>query len=150
MKKNSFYKDGLKFECQGSGKCCTSHGEYGFVFLTLQDRQRMAKHLDLPTRQFTKDYCQKTKGYFHLREDLGNPDCLFLKKKRCSIYQARPTQCRTWPFWPEVLNAKTWSKDVASFCPGVGKGKLHSETEISKAAKEQQKSENSLHREAKK
>ena len=150
MNNKSFYKDGLKFECQGSGKCCTSHGEYGFVFLTLKDRQRMASHLKLPTRKFTKDFCQKTKGYFHLREDLGNPDCLFLKKKRCSIYQARPTQCRTWPFWPEVLNAKTWRKDVASFCPGVGKGKVHTEQEISKAAKEQQDSETSLHREARK
>jgi Fe-S-cluster containining protein len=148
MMKKEFYKNGLKFECQGSGKCCTSHGEYGFVFLTKADRQRMAKHLGIPTREFTKDYCEKTQGFFHLREDLGNPDCLFLKKKRCSIYAARPTQCRTWPFWPEVLNAKTWSKEVASFCPGVGKGKLHSPENIEKTAFEQQDSEDILRREA--
>lgn len=148
MKMNQFYKNGLKFECQGSGKCCTSHGEYGFVFLTLEDRQRIAKHLHIPTRQFTKEYCQKTQGYFHLREDLVNPDCLFLVKKRCSIYAARPTQCRTWPFWPEVLNAKTWSKEVASFCPGIGKGKIHSADEIEKIEKEQKRSEDALHREA--
>lgn len=147
---NDFIKNGIKFECQGSGKCCTSHGEYGFVFLTLEDRQRMAKHLRLSTQKFTKTYCEKTSGYFHLREDMTNPDCLFLVKKRCSVYVARPTQCRTWPFWPEVLNAKTWSTDVANFCPGVGKGKTHSTATIEKAAQEQTRSENLLHREAKK
>lgn len=148
MKKNEFYQNGLKFECQGSGKCCTSHGEYGFVFLTLEDRQRMAKHLGIPTRKFTQDYCQKTQGYFHLREEAGKPDCMFLKKKRCSIYAVRPVQCRTWPFWPEVLNAKTWSKEVATFCPGVGKGKIHKPEEIERISAEQAKGELSLHREA--
>lgn len=146
----SFYKNGLKFECQGSGKCCTSHGEYGFVFLTLQDRQRMAKELKLSTAKFTKNYCQRSKGLFHLREDLNNPDCMFLKNKRCSIYAGRPTQCRTWPFWPEVLNAKTWSKDVASFCPGVGKGPLHSKEVIYATKMEQYKAEVNLIKESQK
>lgn len=149
MEDPHFYKNGLKFECQGSGKCCTSHGEYGFVFLTLNDRQRIAKHLKISTLQFTKSYCQKNKGLFHLREDLGNPDCLFLKNKRCSIYSARPTQCRTWPFWPEVLNAKTWSKDVASFCPGVGKGPLHSKEKIHQTMLEQYEAERKLLKESK-
>jgi len=149
MQDPNFYKNGLKFECQGSGKCCTSHGEYGFVFLTLEDRKRIAKQLKISTLQFTKNYCQKNKGLFHLREDLGNPDCLFLKNKRCSIYSARPTQCRTWPFWPEVLNAKTWRKDVASFCPGVGKGKLHSKEEIHHSMMEQYETERNLLKEAK-
>lgn len=145
---SDFYKKGLKFECQGSGKCCTSHGEYGFVFLTLKDRQRMARYLKISTLQFTKTYCQKTKGYFHLREETGKPDCMFLKNKACSIYTARPTQCRTWPFWPEVLNAKTWAKEVASFCPGVNKGKLFTAEEINKIQEEQYQSEMDLHREA--
>jgi Fe-S-cluster containining protein len=148
MNKNSFYKDGLRFQCQGSGQCCTSHGEYGFVFMTLEDRRRMAAHLGIPTREFTHKYCQKTQGYFHLREDHGSPDCIFLQKKRCSVYAGRPTQCRTWPFWPEVLNAKTWSREVASFCPGVGKGKLHEASDIAKIEKEQKRSELNLHREA--
>lgn len=108
----------------------------------------MAKQLKIPTRQFTKEFCQKTKGYFHLKEDGKNLDCLFLKKKRCTIYEARPTQCRTWPFWPEVLNAKTWSQEVTTFCPGVGKGKLHSFESIETIKQEQEKSEQALHREA--
>lgn len=127
---NIFYENGLKFECQGSGKCCTSHGEFGFVYLSLEDRKRFAKHLDISTAAFTKKYCQQTNGVFHLIEDPKNPDCMFLKNKACSVYEARPTQCRTWPFWPEVMNAKAWKTEVQNFCPGVGKGKLWSKSQI--------------------
>lgn len=130
VKKELFYEQGLRFECQGSGKCCTSHGEFGFVFLTQDDRRRFARHLKVSTTVFTKKYCDQTNGIWHLKEDKGNPDCMFLKNKGCSVYEARPNQCRTWPFWPEVMNAKAWKSEVADFCPGVGKGRLWSKQEI--------------------
>jgi Fe-S-cluster containining protein len=117
-----WWREGVRFQCQGSGNCCTSHGEFGFVFLTKEDRQRFAKHFKMTLDEFTKAYCTKTDKTYSLNERPDNPDCIFLKDKRCSVYEARPTQCRTWPFWPEVMPAKAWSKDVAAFCPGVGKG----------------------------
>ncbi len=129
-----FYEHGLKFECQGSGKCCTSRGEFGFVFLSKEDQKRLADHLNLSIRDFQKKYCAQTQGIWHLKEDKkenqNQADCLFLKEKRCAVYEARPNQCRTWPFWPEVMNAKAWKVEVASFCPGVGKGKVWSKAEI--------------------
>lgn len=144
----AWWSEGLRFQCQGSGKCCTSHGEYGFVFLTKEDRQRMAAHLKMPLAQFTKKYCERTNGFFHLKEDGKNPDCFFLKDKRCSIYEARPIQCRTWPFWPDAMNAKTWKKEVVTFCPGVGKGPVISKETIRKNLDEQIQSENELDQEA--
>ena len=130
------YKDGIRFECQGSGKCCTSHGEFGEVYLTKDDRKNMAKALNLTTTAFTKKFCNNLDGTFALKQEPGNPDCIFLKDKKCGVYKGRPTQCRTWPFWPDVMNAKAWKKDVVSFCPGIGKGKLHSpefiESELNK------------------
>lgn len=137
MTKTDWWKQGVRFQCQGSGNCCTSRGEYGFVFLTLQDRKNMAKLLKVSTTVFTKKYCDKLNGVFHLKEDKKNPDCLFLKGKRCTVYAARPTQCKTWPFWPEVMNAKTWNKEVVGFCPGIGKGPKISGTQIEKILKEQ-------------
>lgn len=125
-----WWSEGVRFECQGSGKCCTSHGEYGFVFLNKEDRERFAKYFNLSIKDFTKKYCQKTDGEYHLIERPENTDCLFLKNKRCTVYEARPGQCRTWPFWPEVMSAKAWSQDVASFCPGVGKGPVVSAQKI--------------------
>lgn len=109
--------------------------------MTLEDRRRMAKVMGLTTREFTKKYCDQEDGIWKL----ANPpegDCMFLKNKRCSVYQGRPTQCRTWPFWPETMKAKTWSGEVAQFCPGVGKGKVWSREEVESQLKDQRRSEN--------
>lgn len=136
-----WWSEGVRFECQGSGKCCTSHGEFGFVFLTLKDRARMAKFLGLTTAEFTKKHCEKMGDAFHLIEIKGQPDCMFLKNKQCTVYEARPTQCRTWPFWPEVMSPKAWRKEVIEFCPGVGKGKLWTAEEIQARIAEQTEAE---------
>ena len=137
MDGTEWWREGIRFECQGSGKCCTSHGEYGFVYLTLKDRRRMAQFLNLTTSVFTKTYCKKTQGIWHLIERKDNKDCLFLEGRSCSVYEGRPQQCRTWPFWPEVLSAKSWSKEVQNFCPGVGKGRKWSGNEIEKLIRDQ-------------
>jgi uncharacterized protein len=136
-----WWREGVVFSCTGSGRCCTSHGEYGFVYLNLEDRRRFAKFFKIRTTDFTRKYCKKTGGIWHLIDNDKNPDCLFLKDKMCSVYEGRPTQCRTWPFWPEVMNAKTWSKEIKTFCPGVGKGKRISGDEIEKQLKQQIESE---------
>lgn len=128
-KKREWWEDGVRFQCQGSGRCCVSRGEYGYVYLTLEERRKMAKFLKLSTSAFTRKYCQKTDGIYHLKDGDG-PECIFLTGKRCSVYEVRPMQCRTWPFWPEVMNAKAWAKEVQAFCPGVGKGRLISGEEI--------------------
>jgi hypothetical protein len=39
------------------------------------------------------------------------------------------------------MSPKAWKKDVASYCPGVGKGRLYSEEEIVKILNEQLRNE---------
>jgi len=129
-----FWEDGIRFECQGTGRCCVSRGTYGYVYLTIEDRRRMASHLGLSTLSFTRRYCTNTDGHFHLKDFTG--PCRFLKGKGCAIYEARPAQCRTWPFWPENMNARTWNTEVRTFCPGIGKGKIHTKSEIQKLLKQ--------------
>jgi Fe-S-cluster containining protein len=142
--KTEWWESGVRFECQGSGQCCVSRGEYGFVYMNLDDRRRMAKTLKMSTSAFTKKYCKKTDGVWHL-VDGPTADCLFLKDgNRCAVYKGRPEQCRTWPFWPEVMNAKTWKKEVASYCPGVGKGRLYSAQEIRELLQKQESAETKL------
>ena len=96
--------------------------------MTLVDRRRFAKFFKISTLSFTRRYCEKIGDFFHLKNPKA--DCRFLKDRKCSVYAARPTQCRTWPFWPENMNAKTWNTEVKAFCPGVGKGKLVLASEI--------------------
>lgn len=126
--RKKFWSEGIRFECQGTGRCCTSRGGYGFVYLTEADEVRLAGELGLSHADFLRRHCEMTDGYVHLK----NPDrdCEFLKDKRCGVYEGRPEQCRTWPFWPENMNARAWKRDVVSFCPGIGKGRLHSAQEI--------------------
>lgn len=66
-----------------------------------------------------------------LRE-FPNGDCTFLdpKTRRCTIYPARPAQCRTWPFWNSNLaDPDSWQR-VKSVCPGAGCGELYSLEQI--------------------
>jgi len=123
-------KNGMRFECQMSGNCCLSRGAYGYVYLTKKDIKRFCDYLKLTKDQFFEQHCDETDGYWHLKNP--DQDCHFLKNKKCSVYEGRPTQCRTWPFWPENMNPKAWTNEIASFCPGVGKGKQYKESEIKK------------------
>ena len=144
MRKSSrktWWHEGVRFVCQGSGRCCVSRGAYGFVYLTLEDRRRLARTLGVPTRQFTRQYCAKRDGLFHLKD--SGPDCVFLEDKRCSVYEGRPTQCRTWPFWPENMGARAWTS-IAAFCPGVGRGRILPRAEVERILQEQRRSTRKL------
>ena len=117
------YSKNIHFKCQGSANCCVSRGSYGFVYLSLIDLKKISKFFKLDKIKFIRKYCEYTNGFLHLRETKKNGDCIFLKNKRCSIYSARPIQCRTWPFWEENMQAKKWNHSLKNFCPGIGKGK---------------------------
>ena len=121
-------KEGVRFECQQTGARCTSRGEYGFIYLTKTDQRQLAEHLGLTVEAMAAQYCDTSDGHVHLK----NPelDCKFLEDKRCTIYPARPEQCRMWPFWPENMQARVWKADVAAFCAGIGKGRLYTPEEI--------------------
>jgi len=129
-KGKQFYKEGLRFECQGDGKCCVTRGRYGYVYLSFGDRRRLAAHLKLSLTAFTAAYTKKVDGLYELQ--YTGKDCPFLQDNRCRVYEARPWQCRTWPFWPENMDATVWEKEVVSWCPGAGKGRLYTADEIEK------------------
>ena len=143
MKSEKWWSEGVRFECQGSGRCCVSRDSYGLVYLTLEDRRRLAAELQLSLRDFTRQYCKRDMSLYYL-DDRGSKNCIFLRGKQCGVYNGRPTQCRTWPFWPEVMNARTWKKEVSAFCPGIGKGRLWTAEEIQGKLNEQMLSETEL------
>ena len=139
------YKNGIKFECQGSGNCCVSRKSYGYVYLSNIDLKRFAKNFNLSICDFKSRYCEITDGYIHLAEKNNyNGNCIFLDDKKCSVYSSRPSQCRTWPFWNENMNAKIWNEDISINCPGIGKGKKIKSDIIKKLLKEDSKNEKSI------
>lgn len=124
----SLYAEGIRFECTGCGECCKARHGYGYIYVNPAERRALAAHLGLSQRAFRKKHCAKTEGRIHLREPTRN--CQFLDGVRCSVYAARPQQCRTWPFWPENMTRKVWDKEVKRDCPGIGIGRLHPAKEI--------------------
>lgn len=130
MPREPWWKDGIRFECQGSGCCCVNHGQFAFVYLTREDRRRLAAFFSLNLRTFTHRFCIRDDDRYRIQDLPDASACRFLVDRTCSVYAARPTQCRTWPFWPELMRKPTWEKEVARFCPGVGRGRLVPPEEI--------------------
>jgi hypothetical protein len=125
--KQAWYADGLRFSCLLCGDCC--RGEPGFVWISREQMDVVAKHLNLPLEKFKEQYTRKV-GDRHSLIELANGDCVFWSGNGCTIYPVRPVQCRTFPFWPEYLRSRhTWSR-VQMRCPGVGTGTLHDLEEI--------------------
>ncbi|HKB15929.1 MAG TPA: YkgJ family cysteine cluster protein [Planctomycetota bacterium] len=119
-----WYAEGLRFTClPDCGKCCTRHGAYGYVYLEEGDAERLASQLGLDAATFRRTYTAKDDGHLVLRMD--EPACPFLEGSRCRVYEARPTQCRTFPFWPENLRSRVRWERLREFCPGIGEGEVH-------------------------
>lgn len=136
MPPKPWYDKGLRFECQRSGNCCKTHGEYAYVYLAPQDVEAIADHLGLDEDDFLAKHCAEDDGYTILRID--EPECPFLQEgNSCGIYPVRPKQCASWPFWDENLkDRKRWEGPVKACCPGIGKGRLYEAEEMKRIADE--------------
>ena len=113
--------EALRFECQsGCTECCRQRG---FVYLSDSDITRAAEFLGMTSADFESKFVFRTRNRARLRVP-RDANCHFLFEGGCSIHPAKPTQCRLFPFWPELVDEpKAWHR-AASWCPGIGKGPL--------------------------
>lgn len=128
---NHFYDNGLHFECQKCLYCCST--EPGYVFLRESDLLRLSSSFNISQDEFILKYTRFVDyGEYYLvsLKERENYDCIFLSKNGCLVYQNRPVQCSTYPFWKEVLESKSsWNRE-GEYCPGIGKGGILSKEEI--------------------
>lgn len=127
-----FFRDGLRFECTGCGACCT--GAPGRVRVTEEERDRLATRLKCTPDQFRERFMRVLDGEWVLTEKPGG-DCVFYEQG-CSVYDDRPQQCRTYPFWLCTLRTEADWRDAAKVCPGIGRGPLHSADSILRIVKD--------------
>ena len=128
QRKSPWYGDGLAFTCTRCGDCCT--GAPGYVWVTIDEMRRIAEFRGETVESFAERFVRLVDDRFSLIEKPGG-DCIFWDKQAgCTVYDARPDQCRAWPFWPENLaTRRAWGR-VCEVCPGAGRGHVHTIAEI--------------------
>jgi len=121
---NIIKKDGYPYSfdagacssCQG--RCCT--GESGYIYVTKSEIENIAKLLELDVRDFVSKYLFKKMYKYSIKEIEynGSFECVFYDRESngCKIYEARPTQCKTFPFWDYY---KTRVEELKLECPGI-------------------------------
>ncbi len=70
---------------------------------------------------FEDRYVYRTRHLLRLRKPRRVP-CPFLEEEGCRIHPDKPTQCRVFPFWPELVERRARWLASAKFCPGIGIG----------------------------
>ncbi len=102
------------------GHCCT--GESGYIWVKYHEIEAIADFLEQNVEDFAIMHLKKVKHRYSLiermRESGNDFACIFFDDtlKSCSIYPARPLQCRTFPFWEQYKND---IKEAQKECPGI-------------------------------
>ena len=100
------------------GKCC--RGLEGYIWISMEELEKMAGTRKMDLALFSKQYVRQVQGKLSLQERIINGEhfcCFFdLIDCRCIIYQSRPKQCRTFPFWDQF---KKDPQKLFEECPGV-------------------------------
>jgi len=128
-----WYRDGLAFTCTRCGACCT--GAPGYVWVSTEEIQDLARFRGESVDQFSRKFVRQVGDRYSLVERPGG-DCIFWDSKTgCTVYAARPVQCRTWPFWPENVDTPEDWQHVTKICPGSGQGQLFTVEQILESVK---------------
>jgi hypothetical protein len=124
-----WFKDGLRFQCTGCGDCCT--GAPGYVWVNQAEIAELARRMGVEADEFERKYVRKV-GVRKSLVEFANGDCVFFdgQSRKCTVYEARPRQCRTWPFWRSNLRTPEDWQHTCQICPGSGRGPLISVGQI--------------------
>lgn len=118
-----FYKRSpLRFQCTGCGKCCTGNSSH-YVELSVDEAQHIRQMLGVSEQWFRRHYLVKL---FDDRQGLRITEkgrCILLDQNgMCRVYEARPAQCKSYPWWPELVSQESAWKREARRCEGIGRG----------------------------
>lgn len=123
-----WYRDGLSFTCTRCGACCT--GAPGYVWVSAEEIEQLASFRGESVEEFNRRYVRRVGSRYSLIERPGG-DCIFWDKTAgCTVYSARPIQCRTWPFWADNVETPEDWEHIKQVCPGSGQGQHYSAEEI--------------------
>lgn len=129
--------DSFTFSCTDEcmGNCCRNID----IFLDPWDVETMARHLGIPGQEFVKAYCilelKQEAGWpgIQLKHVAEGPCTFMLDDGKCSVYPARPRNCRTAPVARAIrfqdnkgkkeMQERIFMIKPADSCRGFGVGK---------------------------
>uniref|UniRef100_K3WMT9 Methyltransferase domain-containing protein n=1 Tax=Globisporangium ultimum (strain ATCC 200006 / CBS 805.95 / DAOM BR144) TaxID=431595 RepID=K3WMT9_GLOUD len=109
----------FQFKCTQCGKCCTGKG--GRVRVNDREIDEIARVTAMATADIKAQYLRHSdaEDQWFIQQTVDDTQCVFLEGNKCSIYQARPTQCRTFPWWPQNLISDYDWHVAARDCEGI-------------------------------
>ena len=119
MKQEGFDYTFLPDACETcQGRCCT--GDSGYIYVSKNEIENISALLNLDVKEFVQKYLFKKMYKYSIKEIQYNDsfECIFYDRESngCKIYDARPTQCKTFPFWDYY---KTRVDELKLECPGI-------------------------------
>ncbi|MDF1875692.1 YkgJ family cysteine cluster protein [Sulfurimonas sp. SAG-AH-194-I05] len=125
MKKSGFPYAFNPSACETcEGRCCT--GESGYIYVNKQEIKNISTLLKMEEKEFVAKYLFKKMYKYSLKErkvlkegtSIDSYECIFYDaaSNGCTIYEVRPLQCRTFPFWDYY---KTRVEELKLECPGI-------------------------------
>lgn len=125
-----WYAEGLRFTCTQCGKCCT--GEPGAVRITSEEADLLARLEGLTREEFETLRTRRIRNEASLLlRERSDGSCVYWSSGRgCEVYEARPRQCRTFPFWRRHLETEAHWSALTEECPGAGRGEIFDQAAI--------------------
>jgi uncharacterized protein len=105
----------LPYDCSKCPAYCCSYDE---IEVKARDADRLANHFGLDRQTFLDRFTKRGDKFpvlRHQRDEIFGSVCTFLDKKtrRCTVYEARPEVCRTYPDRPRCgyFDFLSWERD---------------------------------------
>lgn len=126
-----YHNTPIRFKCTQCSQCCYG-GKYAYVRANPLEIEQIITFMNLDMDTFKDQYLIKLvdHGYgIRMKQSMlakaagRKGHCILLNNNgKCSVYPVRPTQCRTYPFWPEILISEDkWNSEV-NRCEGINLG----------------------------
>jgi Fe-S-cluster containining protein len=114
----------LRFACTRCACCCVAGGGY-YVFLNGDDVEGIRAYLRVSRSWFRRRYLCRLPDGERVAAWKSDGRCVFLDAGGvCSVYPVRPLQCRTYPFWPEIVGRRADWRRESRRCEGINHGEV--------------------------
>jgi Fe-S-cluster containining protein len=131
-----YMRQPLRFSCTQCGQCCATAGDY-YVYMGSEESERIRSYLQLSRSWFRRRYLRRLDDGEQVLASGRDERCIFLDNSgKCRVYAVRPVQCRTYPFWPELVgSAAAWNSE-ARRCEGINQGRVVARSTIRRSLQE--------------